>query len=148
MITTTFIFGAEAVRHFDETGEVPGETDFDYFGCLIVPKEFPSKEIFDAYIAALEDSDGLTGYRVVNTEHSPNSDMVPLCKEGKRLWAFIFPSDMDRDASNSEIIVAFESESNRDRQWPVEKLTPDEFACQINDEMFADCDYWVRFIEL
>lgn len=75
MITTTFIFGTEAVRHFDETGEVPGETDFDDFGCLIVPKEFPSKEIFDAYIAALEDSDGLSGYRVVNTEETVDTDL-------------------------------------------------------------------------
>ncbi len=70
-------------------------------------------------------------------------------RENKRLWVFLFPTEeMERNASDGEIVAAYESESNADRKWPVEKLTPDKFASRINDEEFSDIYYWVRFIRL
>ena len=74
----------------------------------------------------------------------------PFRKKGKKeLWAFLFPLDeMERNASNGEIVAAYEHEDNDDRDYPVERLTPDEFACRCNDNEYADQRQWVRFILL
>jgi hypothetical protein len=58
-------------------------------------------------------------------------------------YVFLYSIDnYNRDASNKEILSGWENDND------VEKLTPDEFAERINDEMFADLEYWVRFIEV
>jgi hypothetical protein len=58
-------------------------------------------------------------------------------------YVFLYSIDnYNRDASNEEILSGWENDNG------VEKLTPDEFAERINDEMFADLEYWVRFIEM
>lgn len=63
----------------------------------------------------------------------------------KELCAFLFPLDrFDRNATDEEIIADWESEEDFD--VPTEKLTPDEFAAQCNDETFADQIFYVRFI--
>jgi hypothetical protein len=301
MIKATIIFGTDAVRHYEETGEVPAPETFNDTGCLVVQKEFASQEHYDAYIEGLEDGDGFNAYTVVEREEAkeqpPNiykfhqdekvvvwqrntfsvkagseeeaeafirensmanstdwhdddfdgrvdfsgteilfetqsevsvedNDGIPtieiitpdrksvadncdnrhyLARSGqwrdraielirkefdaedekiagfvdgywandttdgenlfrfdvwrhggdpvrergeRELCVFIFPlDDMDRFATDGEIVAAYESENNDDREYPVEKMTPDEFASQINDEMFADTQYWVRFIQ-
>ncbi len=89
------------------------------------------------------DKDNLFNFDV--WQHGGN----PTRRCGKReLWAFLFPVDgMDRDASDARIVAAYESEENKDRDWPVEKLTLDELACKINDDqIFAE--QYVRFITL
>lgn len=65
----------------------------------------------------------------------------------KELWAFLYPLDrFQRDAPDSKILVDYE---NLDSDEPeVEKLTPHKFAERINDEMFNDQEYYIRFIEL
>lgn len=71
----------------------------------------------------------------------------PFREKGKKEpWVFTFPIDMDRFASDGEIVAAYERDDNDEREYPVKKMTPDEFASLINDEMFADLEYWVRFI--
>ncbi len=55
---------------------------------------------------------------------------------------------MGRDATDGEIVAAYESDDNEDSEYPVEKLTPDELAEQVNDEAFADQQYYIRFIRL
>ena len=73
----------------------------------------------------------------------------PFLESGKReLYAFTYPIDMGRDATDGEIVAAYESEENEDREYPVEKLTPDELAEAMNDEGFADQQLYVRFIRL
>ncbi len=73
----------------------------------------------------------------------------PFLESGKKeLYAFLYPIDMGRDATDGEIVAAYEGDDNDDREYPVEKLTPDEFSCRINDEAFADQQQWVRFITL
>lgn len=64
---------------------------------------------------------------------------------GKELSVFLYPLErMDRDATDEDIIADWKSDEEHD--IPTRKLTPDEFAEECNDEMFADQVYWVRFI--
>ena len=66
--------------------------------------------------------------------------------EEKELSVFLYPLDcFERNATNKEIIYDWESEV--EYEIPTRKLTPDEFAAECNDEMFADQVYWVRFIK-
>lgn len=63
----------------------------------------------------------------------------------KELSVFLYPLDrLERNATDAEIIADWESDEQHD--VPTRKLTPDEFAEECNDEMFADQIYWVRFI--
>ncbi|MCM0193965.1 hypothetical protein [Bacteroides fragilis] len=63
----------------------------------------------------------------------------------KELSVFLYPLErMDRDATDEDIIADWKSDEEHD--IPTRKLTPDEFAEECNDEMFADQVYWVRFI--
>lgn len=69
--------------------------------------------------------------------------------ERPELWAYLFHMDvLPRDASDAQIVAYHENDSNDDRENPIEKLTPDEFACRINDEMFNDLEFYVRFIKI
>jgi hypothetical protein len=78
-----------------------------------------------------------------------NGDETLKNRETKELCVFLFPVDeMERNATDGEIVAAWESEENDEREWPVEKLTPDEFACRLNDDDHADQRQWVRFIEI
>lgn len=59
----------------------------------------------------------------------------------EELSVFLYPLErFERNASNDEIL------SGR-ADGCVKKYTPDEFAELINDEGFADQEYWVRFIK-
>jgi hypothetical protein len=221
MIKAIFIFGTDAVRHYEETGKIPAPETFNDTGCLVIQKEFFSKEQYDAYIEGLEDGDGFNAYTVAEceeTEEQPsvdldeiNSSIIRLATElaekalvdrhnllpdglydgeeykeefqdefnklydsyydqlnelatlryelhsdgssgesdKRELWAFLFPIErMDRNASDGEIVVAYEREGNDSDVCGVEKLTPDEFACRCNDGAFSSQYQWVRFIEL
>jgi hypothetical protein len=299
MIKAIFIFGTDAVRHYEQTGKIPAPETFDETGCLVVQKEFATQELYDAYIEGLEDGDGFNAYTVVECEDAPvqnsyefnhdekvvvwlrntfsvkagsqeeaeafirenglannadwrNDDFEgrvellqsetlfetqsevsvednggiptveiitlnrkcvadncenrhylaesglwreraiglikkefdatddkiagfvdkwwandttdeenlfgfdvwlhggdPVRERGeKELWAFLFPIEsMDRNATDGEIVAAYEREGNDSDVCGVEKLTPDEFACRINDEAFAHQVQWVRFIK-
>lgn len=71
-----------------------------------------------------------------------SSEEKPMSKE---LSVFLFPLNrFDRNATDEEIIADWESDEDFD--VPTEKLTPDEFAAQCNDETFADQIFYVRFI--
>ncbi|NDV80785.1 hypothetical protein [Bacteroides sp. 51] len=64
----------------------------------------------------------------------------------KELTVFLYPLErFERNIPDETIISAYESP---DEIYPeVEKLTPDEFAERINDDMFNDQEYYVRFIK-
>lgn len=51
-----------------------------------------------------------------------------------------------RYTPDSKILADYEKQ-NTDKP-EVEKLTPDELAERINDDMFNDQEYYIRFIEL
>lgn len=66
--------------------------------------------------------------------------------QSKELSVFLFPLDrFERNATDEEIIADWESD--KEHNITTRKLTPDEFAAECNDEMFADQVYWVRFIK-
>ena len=72
----------------------------------------------------------------------------PFLESGKKeLYAFLYPIDMGRDATDGEIVAAYQSEENEDREWSVEKLSLEELACKINDDQIFSEQY-VRFIRL
>lgn len=61
-------------------------------------------------------------------------------------WVFTYSIErFDRDASDEEIIADYER-GNDDE--PTRKMTMDEFAALINDELFDDIHNWVRVIKL
>lgn len=65
----------------------------------------------------------------------------------KELWTFLYPyCRFQRNTPDWRIIAGYEKYS--DRTPEVIKLRPDEFAEMINDDMFNDQEYYVRFIEL
>lgn len=76
MIKATIIFGSDAVRHYDETEEIPDIEAFEDTGCLIVPKVFQTKEQYDSYVEALDDYDGFNDYRVVDRVETKETDLL------------------------------------------------------------------------
>ena len=67
-------------------------------------------------------------------------------KGEKEKFVFICSIDrFDRDADDSDIIADYEKGHSDE---PPRKLTVEEFAALINDEMFDDTHNWVRIIEL
>jgi len=78
------------------------------------------------------------------------NDLSNRPKESEEdLRVFLYPVDeFDRNISNDEIIAAYQSKNNHEREFPVEKLTPEEFACFVNDDGFSYQQQWIRFIKL
>lgn len=71
----------------------------------------------------------------------------------KKLWAFVWNfRHMDRNATDEEILAAWENGPSRssdkedEREYEVEKLTPDELSERINDDGYAHATDYVRFI--
>ena len=65
----------------------------------------------------------------------------------KELWAFLFPfKRFQRNTPDSKILADDEKQNTDEPE--VEKLTPDELAERINDDMLNDQEYYIRFIEL
>lgn len=61
---------------------------------------------------------------------------------------YAYPIDLfERNADTKDIIAAYESDVNNSREFPVLKLTPNELAEKINDEMFNDQEYWIRAVK-
>ncbi len=51
-----------------------------------------------------------------------------------------------RNTPDSKILADYKKQNTDEPE--VEKLTPDELAERINDDMFNDQEYYIRFIEL
>ena len=81
MIKATIIFGTDAVRHYDETDEVPVPETLDEIDGTVIRKEFSTKEVRDAYMKALEDYDGYNEYRIVDFEETPDKTLDIRVKE-------------------------------------------------------------------
>lgn len=64
------ILGAQATRYFDETGKFPTKKKMDDLGGIIFDKYFGSREEYNAYVEALDDSDGWDGWVVVEQKHT------------------------------------------------------------------------------
>lgn len=106
------------------------------------PLEYPLRRLLDVAcleITKFEESD--TYDTCVKALASSEKSSQP-----KEVFVFMFPKDrLERNATDMEIIADWESDEEHD--VPTRKLTPEEFAAECNDEMFADQVYWVRFIK-
>lgn len=82
-ITSKIILGAQATRHYDETGEIPSAKELEDFGGIVLEKEFKTKEEYEAYIDALDESDGWEGWVVVseNYESPKNQTLDDIIKD-------------------------------------------------------------------
>ncbi|MFR9546478.1 MAG: hypothetical protein SNJ29_13010 [Rikenellaceae bacterium] len=61
--------------------------------------------------------------------------------EPKRLLTFVYPIKMSRNITDKTLI----------KYWNEDKIvgyTPDEFAALLNDEMFDEQSYYIRFINV
>jgi hypothetical protein len=84
MTKATFIFGSDAVRHYDQTGKIPDPETFNDMGCLITQKEFSSQKHYDTYVEALEDYDGFDDYRVIDLVETKETDLDSRIKDFMR----------------------------------------------------------------
>jgi hypothetical protein len=90
---------------------------------------FEQSHTFAVCTGALGD-DGLV-------EENGDARMLPE----QELSVFLYPLEhFERNVTDDEILSGW-------ADGYVEKYTPDEFAELINDESFADREYWVRFIK-
>ncbi|MBQ8482853.1 MAG: hypothetical protein IJ504_00950 [Bacteroidales bacterium] len=58
---------------------------------------------------------------------------------------YAFPIDMHRNISDNELVAAYENNVTVGG-LPILRMTPEEFAEKINDDMFNDQEYYVRAI--
>ena len=65
-----------------------------------------------------------------------------------KIFFYAYPiNKFERNADTNDIISAYERDDNNSLQFPVLKLTPDELAEKMNDEMFNDQEYWIRAVK-
>ena len=62
------IFGEDAVKKYDESGELPSEEWLMDNGGVVDEKEFKTLEEYNAYIAGLNDGDGWNAYQIIRHE--------------------------------------------------------------------------------
>lgn len=88
-VKAKFIFGEEATRHYDDTGRAPSERTLATTGGLVFTKEFPSKELYDSFVEALEMSNGHYDWRRIKYEEIPEKEpeakVVCACCGGTRV---------------------------------------------------------------
>lgn len=71
MIKITMIFGADAVRKYEENKELPSEEWLMDNGGVVDEKEFKTEAEYNAYVAGLNDGDGWTDYRIIRHNDEP-----------------------------------------------------------------------------
>lgn len=92
MHKATIIFGTDAVRRYEETGDIPDYETLDATEGAVVRRDFSTKEARDAYMRALEDYDGYNKYIVADSEETPHSTTDARIKEMLRAepWYGLF----------------------------------------------------------
>lgn len=105
MITLTAIFGQNAVTEYDNTGTIP-PTDKEFpDGSQILQKEFATTAERDAYIEALEESDGADNWRVIRTD-IPTATKLQFRHTHESDWKD-FPQAPTVDNFNNEFPAEF-----------------------------------------
>lgn len=77
MIRITMIFGEDAVKKYDESGELPSEEWLMDNGGVVDEKEFKTLEEYNAYIAGLNDGDGWNDYQIIRHEDETEGADTP-----------------------------------------------------------------------
>lgn len=105
MIKLTAIFGQDAVSVYEKTGEVPSDNKEFADGSQIRQKEFATMQERDAYIEALEDSDGADNWRVVRAD-VPTSTKLQFRHTRENEWKD-FPAPPTVDDFNNDFPAEF-----------------------------------------
>jgi hypothetical protein len=110
--------------------------------------EHPLRVLMDLAISELPRFKESMTYRLcADALEKRDSSPAPLIPYGH--WAFLYPFEwFDKSASDDVILAAYLHEENRGLYHPVKRLTPAEFAEQVNSEDFQDQVYLVRMIEV
>lgn len=138
---------------------VPVYTQYQLMGylpdgnCLLSNSETGQLEHDDYHLSAIN-LDWLVTVWNRYAELSAEQDIPAIPEEPeKKLWAFVWNfRHMDRNATDEEILAAWENGPSRssdkedEREYEVEKLTPDELSERINDDGYAHATDYVRFI--
>lgn len=74
MIEAIVILGKEAVKYYETTGTIPAGQDITGSGGLVLKKQFSTKETYEAYVEALEESDGQVDWRMLPPKEVPEPD--------------------------------------------------------------------------
>lgn len=105
MIKITAIFGQEVITEYEKTGTLPsGNKEFSD-GSQIRQKEFATIQERDAYIQALEESDGTDNWQVIRAE-VPTSTKLQFKHTRQPVWED-FPKLPTVDDFNIDFPAAF-----------------------------------------
>lgn len=80
MIKITMIFGEDAVRKYEESKKLPSQEWLTDNGGVVDEREFRTEAEYNAYIAALNDSDGWLDYQIIRHKDEPE-DTGSSCDE-------------------------------------------------------------------
>lgn len=80
MIKITMIFGEDAVRKYEESKKLPSQEWLTDNGGVVDEREFRTEAEYNAYIAALNDSDGWLDYQIIRHKYEPE-DTGSSCDE-------------------------------------------------------------------
>lgn len=86
MITVTAIFGEDAVREFDTTGQIPSEKWLMDNGGVVDEKTFRTQEEYDAYMEGVNDTAEWNDSHFLKPEITPD-DNTPAPSFTKRIFA-------------------------------------------------------------
>lgn len=140
MITLTAIFGQNAVTEYEKTGTIPSEDKEFPDGSLIVQKEFATIQERDAYIEALNDSDGTDNWRVVPAE-IPTSTKLQFRHAQNNIWTD-FPKVPTVDNFNidfpAEFMHGYYSSDNVAWEDDMQKFIDDELSFEEIQERRYD----------
>ncbi len=68
MIEATVIFGEDAVKEYNETGQIPSEGWILNNGGVVDTKHFKSQELYEAYCEGVSDCEGWLDSLILKTE--------------------------------------------------------------------------------
>lgn len=130
MTKLTALFGQDAVAEYEKTGIIPPEGKEFPDGSQILQKEFATIQERDAYVEALEESDGADNWRVIPAE-IPNATKLQFRKNDLDIWND-FPSAPTVDDFNNDFPAAFmhNYSSNNHIAWEgdMQKFIDDELS--------------------
>lgn len=86
MITVTAIFGEDAVREFDTTGQIPSEKWLMDNGGVVEEKIFRTQEEYDTYMEGVNDTAEWGDSHFLEPEITPDDNM-PVPSFTKRIFA-------------------------------------------------------------
>lgn len=140
MIKITAIFGQNAVTEYENTGLVPSQEQEFPDGSQILQKEFATIEERDAYVEALDESDGTDNWRVIQHQISDKTKLQ-FRNTGNPQWRDFPPFPTVEEFNNdfpAEFMHSYYNSNNiaweQDMyMWVNDESTQEEFQSKGHD---------------